>query len=137
MIRTSSARDVIAIKEETKLPVIGLIKIQYEGYDAFITPTMKEVDELVDAGSDIIALDCCQGERCGVKLNEFLENYFLFSFLMTVSISGNIVCLSGSLRSLFFLMLNHLIESDRFNQASFRRRRCANHTAQLSSNVSP
>ena len=28
-IRTSSIRDVIAIKEETGLPVIGLVKIQY------------------------------------------------------------------------------------------------------------
>ena len=55
MIRTSSVRDVAAIKKETGLPVIGLIKIQYEGYDAYITPTMKEVDELVEAGSDIVA----------------------------------------------------------------------------------
>ena len=29
MIRTSGVRDVVAIKEETDLPVIGLIKIQY------------------------------------------------------------------------------------------------------------
>ena len=50
MIRTSSIRDVIAIKEETGLPVIGLVKVQYEGYDAYITPTMKEVDDLVKAG---------------------------------------------------------------------------------------
>ena len=49
MIRTSSIRDVIAIKEETGLPVIGLVKVQYEGYDAYITPTMKEVDDLVKA----------------------------------------------------------------------------------------
>ena len=30
-IRTSSIRDVIAIKEETGLPVIGLVKMQYPG----------------------------------------------------------------------------------------------------------
>ena len=41
-IRTSSIRDVIAIKEETGLPVIGLVKIQYPGYEGYITPTMKE-----------------------------------------------------------------------------------------------
>ena len=44
-IRTSSVRDVIAIKEETGLPVIGLIKRQYEGFDSYITTTMREVDE--------------------------------------------------------------------------------------------
>ena len=54
-IRTSIIRDVIAIKEETGLPVIGLVKIQYPGYEGYITPTMKEVDDLVAAGSDVVA----------------------------------------------------------------------------------
>ncbi len=63
MIRTSSVRDVVEIKKKTGLPVIGLIKKKYEGYDVYITPTMKEVDELVEAGSDIIALDLTKGTR--------------------------------------------------------------------------
>lgn len=63
MIRTSSIRDVVAIKEETGLPVIGLIKVQYEGFESYITPTMKEVDALAEAGSDIIALDCTSQKR--------------------------------------------------------------------------
>ena len=50
-IRTSSIRDVVAIKEETGLPVIGLIKVHYPGFDGFITPTMKEVDALAAVGS--------------------------------------------------------------------------------------
>ncbi|MFV0363705.1 MAG: N-acetylmannosamine-6-phosphate 2-epimerase [Suipraeoptans sp.] len=73
-IRTSSIRDVIAIKEETGLPVIGIIKIQYEGYDSYITPTMKEIDELVAADSDIIALDCTMRKRGdGLTINEFIK----------------------------------------------------------------
>ena len=73
-IRTSSVRDVIAIKEETGLPVIGLIKKKYEGYDSYITPTMREIDDLVEAGADIIALDCTMGRRGdGSTINEFLE----------------------------------------------------------------
>ncbi len=73
MIRTSGIRDVAAIKEETHLPVIGLVKIQYEGYDSYITPTMKEVDDLVAAGSDIVALDCTLRRRGdGTTVNEFL-----------------------------------------------------------------
>ena len=73
-IRTSSIRDVIAIKEETGLPVIGLIKIQYEGYESYITPTMKEVDELVEAGSDVIAIDCTNRKRGdGKSINEFIR----------------------------------------------------------------
>ncbi len=72
-IRTSSIRDVVAIKKETGLPVIGLVKVQYEGYEAYITPTMKEVDELVEAGSDVVALDCTMRRRGdGRSINEFL-----------------------------------------------------------------
>lgn len=62
-IRTNSVRDVIAVKEETGLPVIGLIKQIYEGYEPYITPTMKEVDELAGAQADIIALDCTDRKR--------------------------------------------------------------------------
>lgn len=72
-IRTSSIRDVIAIKEETGLPVIGLIKVQYEGFESYITPTMKEVDELVAAESDVIALDCTNQKRGdGRSISEFI-----------------------------------------------------------------
>ncbi len=72
-IRTSSIRDVVAIKEETGLPVIGLVKVQYPGFDSYITPTMKEVDELVAVGSDVIALDCTLRQRGdGRTVNEFI-----------------------------------------------------------------
>lgn len=73
-IRTSSIRDVLAIKEETGLPVIGLIKVQYEGFENYITPTMKEVDELVKAKSDIIAFDCTDMKRGdGKTAEEFMR----------------------------------------------------------------
>lgn len=73
VIRTSSIRDVVAIKEETGLPVIGLIKVQYDGFESYITPTMKEVDALVEAGSDVIALDCTNQKRGdGKSISEFI-----------------------------------------------------------------
>ena len=71
-IRTSSIRDVVAIKEETGLPVIGLVKIQYPGYESYITPTMKEVDALVEIGCDIIATDATNRPRPdGKSFEEF------------------------------------------------------------------
>ena len=73
VIRTSSIRDVTAIKEETGLPVIGLIKVQYDGFESYITPTRKEVDALVEAGSDVIALDCTNQKRGdGKSISEFI-----------------------------------------------------------------
>ena len=72
-IRTNSVRDVIGIKEETKLPVVGLIKKQYEGYESYITPTLKEVAELVEAEADVIALDCTMRRRGdGTTINEYI-----------------------------------------------------------------
>ena len=73
-IRTSSVRDVVEIKKQTGLPVIGLIKRVYEGYDSYITPTMKEIDELVEVDSDIIALDCTMRTRGdGTDINTFIQ----------------------------------------------------------------
>ena len=74
-IRTSSIRDVKDIKEETKLPVIGLIKKNYEGSEVYITPTMKEVDDLVEAEADIVALDCTFSKRVNDEpINTFIKN---------------------------------------------------------------
>ena len=74
-IRTSSVRDVVAIKEETNLPVIGLIKRKYENSEVYITPTMKEVDELVEAKSDIVAIDCTFSKRLDDEnINDFIKN---------------------------------------------------------------
>ena len=63
MIRTSSVRDIVRIKEETGLPVIGLIKREYPGYTGRITMTMREVDECMEALSDIVSIDCTFNPR--------------------------------------------------------------------------
>lgn len=63
MIRTSSVRDIVGVKEETGLPVIGLIKREYPGYTGRITMTMREVDECVEAMADIVSIDCTNCTR--------------------------------------------------------------------------
>ena len=73
MIRTSSVRDIVEIKEETGLPVIGLIKREYPGYTGRITMTMREVDECMEAMADIVSIDCTFNERAdGLTPGEFL-----------------------------------------------------------------
>lgn len=72
VIRTNSIRDIIEIKKETGLPVIGLIKQNYEGSEVYITPTMKEIDELVKVDTDIIALDCTFSKRLN---DEHISNF--------------------------------------------------------------
>lgn len=58
-LRINSPEQIRQVKEANLgLPIIGLYKVWHEDTDVFITPTMKEVDEIVAAGADIIALDC-------------------------------------------------------------------------------
>lgn len=72
-IRTNSYRDVSKIKETVSVPVIGLIKKKYENFPQHITVGMDEIDDLVEAKADIIALDCTLRERHdGLTINEFI-----------------------------------------------------------------
>lgn len=73
-IRANSVRDIVEIQEVVDLPIIGIIKQDYEGADAFITPTMAEVDALVETGVDIIALDATVSSRPkGESLEAFVK----------------------------------------------------------------
>ena len=72
-IRAQGITDIVQIKETVDLPVIGIIKQSYEGMSQFITATMKEVDDLVETGCEIIALDCTLRPRFdGTTINDFV-----------------------------------------------------------------
>lgn len=74
-IRANSKQDIIAIKREVSLPVIGIVKRDYAGSEVFITATRKELDELLESGCEMIAMDGTARERPqGVTLPE-LVNY--------------------------------------------------------------
>ena len=56
-IRANTKEDIAEIKKNVNLPVIGIVKRDYEDSPVYITPTMKEIDELMEVRPDIIALD--------------------------------------------------------------------------------
>ncbi|KAB8158581.1 N-acetylmannosamine-6-phosphate 2-epimerase [Raoultella ornithinolytica] len=64
-IRANSVADIAAIKQLVSLPVIGIIKRDYPDSEVFITTTMKEVDELMSVGPELIALDATARPRPG------------------------------------------------------------------------
>ena len=73
-LRCNSERDIHEIREVVTLPVIGLVKKKYKNYFPYITPTMCEVDAVVRAGADIVAVDCTRGLHPGdVKVEDFIR----------------------------------------------------------------
>lgn len=72
-IRANTVVDIKAIKEKVDLPLIGIIKQEYDDSDVYITPTMKEVDALVETGCEIIAIDATNRLRPN---GETLEAFF-------------------------------------------------------------
>ena len=72
-IRANTVVDIKAIKEKVDLPLIGIIKQEYDDSDVYITPTMKGVDALVETGCEIIAIDATNRLRPN---GETLEAFF-------------------------------------------------------------
>lgn len=72
-IRANSKEDIIAIKQEVNLPVIGIVKRDYANSDVFITATRKEVDELLESKCEVIALDATKQARPKESLKELVS----------------------------------------------------------------
>ena len=71
-IRANSKEDIQEIQSQVELPIIGIVKRDYEGCDVYITPTMKEVDELMEVKPEIIAVDATGRLRPGnLTLDDF------------------------------------------------------------------
>ena len=71
-IRANTKEDIAEIQPQDDLPVIGIVKRDYEDSKVYITPTMKEINELMEGKPDIIALDATHSLRPGGRtLDEF------------------------------------------------------------------
>ena len=73
-IRTQGIEKLKAIKRTTDLPVIGLLKGQFPDGTVRITGSYKEVEELIAAGSDIVAIDGTFRKREDLTGPEFIKS---------------------------------------------------------------
>ncbi len=73
-IRANTKEDIAEIKKMVDLPIIGIVKRDFENCEVYITPTMQEVDELMEVKPEIIALDATGRLRPnGVTLYDFFH----------------------------------------------------------------
>lgn len=83
-IRANTVADIKAIKAEVDLPIIGIIKQDYDNMIPYITPTMKEIDDLVEENIHVIALDATINQSENF-LKEVLNKYPNQKFMADIS----------------------------------------------------
>ena len=73
-IRTQGIEKLKAIKRAVKLPVIGLLKSQFPDGTVRITGSYQEVEQLISAQCDIVAIDGTFREREGLSGPDFIKS---------------------------------------------------------------
>ncbi len=62
-VRLNYPANIQAARERISIPIIGIEKVVTAGFDVYITPTFAIAENLVQSGSDIIALDATRRLR--------------------------------------------------------------------------
>ena len=75
-IRANTVKDITEIKKTVDLPIIGIIKQDYDNSDVYISPTVKEIDALVECGVSIIAADATDSVRRSRPDGRSLDEFF-------------------------------------------------------------
>lgn len=61
--RVEGPADIAAVQEATSIPCLGIFKVDYEGYDVRITPTLRDTEMIIETGVKMIALDATNRPR--------------------------------------------------------------------------
>ncbi|MGL5378445.1 N-acetylmannosamine-6-phosphate 2-epimerase [Clostridium sp.] len=74
-IRAQGVEDIKEIKAVTSLPMIGIIKREYQDSEIYITSSKREIDELLVTSCEMIALDATDRIRPNAEKLEDLIKY--------------------------------------------------------------
>ena len=75
-IRANGPADIRAIRGATRVPIIGIQKVRHRDGRLLITPSFESAKALVEAGADMVALDCTvRGQAAGAfeRVSEIRE----------------------------------------------------------------
>ena len=56
-VRIEGAERIRAVRAAVALPIVGIVKREHPGFAPYITSSLPEVDEVAEAGADIVAFD--------------------------------------------------------------------------------
>lgn len=62
-VRVAGEAHLRAVRKRVDIPVVGLIKREYPGFEPYITPACEEVAAIVAAGAEIVAFDATARPR--------------------------------------------------------------------------
>jgi len=73
-VRIEGIDNIRTVKRCVGLPVIGLVKRRYRNYSVYITPTLRDVIKVIEAGAEIVAVDATKRRRPGkVSLKDIVK----------------------------------------------------------------
>ncbi len=73
-VRVADVANLLAARARVAIPIIGLIKAGYDGYEPYITATPLEISEVIASGAEIVALDATQRPHPhGRSVEELIE----------------------------------------------------------------
>jgi len=56
-VRVAGTEHLRAVRARVALPIVGLIKREYPGFEPYVTPTLDEVRAVIAQGAEIVAFD--------------------------------------------------------------------------------
>jgi N-acylglucosamine-6-phosphate 2-epimerase len=62
-VRVAGVDHLKAVRARVSLPVIGIVKSEYPGYEPYITATLNDVRSVIAAGPEIVAFDATERPR--------------------------------------------------------------------------
>lgn len=73
-IRANGPDDIRDIKAAVRLPVIGLLKREIPGSAIYITPELADVQAIIEAGADVVAMDMTNREERAGKAAQLIRH---------------------------------------------------------------
>lgn len=88
-IRSEGKENIKAIRAAVELPLIGIIDGQFENGWICVTPDFSDIDTIIDAGADIVALDVTPRKRPngmdGVEFFNDVRNRYALPLIADIS----------------------------------------------------